>query len=536
MEEPHWTRVPLRQQEGLSVYWSGRQKELGYFHQCLGQYAPQDVYPEACLENALSAITRRVFCVGKRDDMSRPPRPEDFRSPREAKQHVRSVTHAFLEAMQKEAQKLEPVTPMTDDEFLSTCRGRQRRCYEQALVSLSETPFKDRDARVNLFVKQEHLKNIPRAIQTRGPRYHVLLGKYIKHKLEHRVMDSLNNIFDESRETKSIAKGLNLDQWAANIHKKWHRFQKPVAISLDVSRFDQHINRHLLKLEHSVISYFSTGFQPGMPGLAELLRLQLLNKGRYRGKDGWVKYVVDGGRMSGDMNTSLGNVLVMCMLLYSYLQPLGIQHEIFDNGDDCVLIVNAHDYGAVIDTIEQWFLELGVTLKIEGLAFNISDIEFCQHKIFYLDGTPKMTPQPGRRIYNDLTTDKPIASPRMWAKWLGAVAGGGNAMSSGVPVFQEFYAWLSRSAHPYTPKEGDRFWRYRDQFAEGMHYGHRPISEATRWSFYEATDLHPDTQVQLELMFAGATPLVHQTPVEKTAQFESLLTALVPCTLVSEYY
>jgi hypothetical protein len=438
--------------------------------------------------------------------------------------------------MRTEAQKLEPVPPMTDEEFLSTCRGRQRRCYEQAVESLKEMPFEDRDARVNLFVKQEHVKNIPRAIQSRGPRYHVTLGKYIKQKLEHRVMDSLNNIFDRSGETQSIAKGLNLNQWATNIHKKWHRFKQPIAISLDVSRFDQHININLLQLEHQIEQFFSTGEGAGMPGLEDLLYLQLLNKGKYKGKDGVVSYTVLGGRMSGDMNTSLGNVLVMCMLLYSYLTPLGIQFEIFDNGDDCVVIINAEDYGKVIDQIEHWFLECGITLKIEGIASTITDIEFCQHKIFYVDGEPKMTPMPGRRLYNDLTTDKQISSRRMWEKWLGAVAGGGAVASTGFPVFQEFYAWLGRSARPYTPKEGDVFWRYRDQFVEGMKYGHVQISDATRWSFYEATQLHPDTQLQLEEMFRVTPPLQHQQPVEKTTQLESLLTALVPCTLQSDHY
>jgi hypothetical protein len=235
------------------------------------------------------------------------------------------------------------------------------------------------------------------------------------------------------------------------------------------------------------------------------------------------------------MNTSLGNVLVMCMLLYSYLDPLKIFYQIFDNGDDCVLLVEAADYNKVINNIENWFREMGVTLKIEGVAYSIHDIEFCQQKLYYQDGRPKLTPIPGRRLYNDLVTDKPIASRKMWRKWLGAVAGGGNIASSGTPVFQSFYQWLSRSAPPYTPKEGDIFYRYRDQHLDKMERVHREISWSTRWSFYEATGIHPQAQLTLEELFGNAEPLTYQLPRDVTVFKRSLMTALVPSTLKSEH-
>jgi hypothetical protein len=50
--------------------------------------------------------------------------------------------------------------------------------------------------------------------------------------------------------------------------------------------------------------------------LAELLKWQLQNKGFARTIDGLIKYSVEGCRMSGDMNTALGNCTIMCALVY----------------------------------------------------------------------------------------------------------------------------------------------------------------------------------------------------------------------------
>lgn len=424
---------------------------------------------------------------------------------------------------------------MTYDEFLISCAGTKRPIYRQAIESLMVKPYHIRDSYVKMFIKAEHLKNIPRAIQTRSPRYHTCLGRYTK-AIEHKIIDGINDLYDPTGSLQAVAKGLNLDQWAHNIHSKWHRIENPVALVLDVSRFDQHINEHLQRFEHEIIEAFSTGVcnDSSMPDLRTLLRQQIHNQGAYRGVDGTVRYRVIGGRMSGDMNTSLGNVIVFCMLAYSYFKEHNIEHELFDNGDDCVVILNAKDVQRVLLDIEDWFRDCGISLRIEDVCTNIHDITFCQQKLCYVDEIPRMVPLPGRRLYNDLTTDKQLNSFKMWRKWLGAVAGGGASASSGLPIYQEFYKWLSKSTTPYTPKEGDMFWRYRDQYVEGMTYKCKPISIQTRWSFYSATRITPKEQLKIEQIFRDASPLEYGTE-EKAYYVPTELEVLIPSTLVTEH-
>lgn len=66
-----------------------------------------------------------------------------------------------------------------------------------------------------------------------------------------------------------------------------------------------------LKWEHSIYNAMFRSDE-----LAELLGWQLTNKGFARTTDGLIKYEVKGCRMSGDMNTALGNCMIMCALVY----------------------------------------------------------------------------------------------------------------------------------------------------------------------------------------------------------------------------
>lgn len=43
--------------------------------------------------------------------------------------------------------------------------------------------------------------------------------------------------------------------------------------------------------------------------------------------------------MSGDMNTALGNCMLMCCLIISYLESKNIKYDFINNGDDAVLFL-----------------------------------------------------------------------------------------------------------------------------------------------------------------------------------------------------
>lgn len=118
--------------------------------------------------------------------------------------------------------------------------------------------------------------------------------------------------------------------------------------------------------------------------LADLLEYQLVNFGFARTVDGLIKYKVDGCRMSGDMNTALGNCMIMCALVWTFMTDLRRTSgecppfEFVNNGDDVVLFVEQRDSSLVLDQLPQWFLEMGFTMKVEDPVFRLEHIEFCQ--------------------------------------------------------------------------------------------------------------------------------------------------------------
>jgi len=277
-----------------------------------------------------------------------------------------------------------PTAPLTPEQFVGSYKGRQRTCYEKALKSLRERLFRKQDAYIRYFVKCEKVNftlkrnPAPRGISPRSPRYHVMLGPYIK-RVEKKIYRLTKTIFDST----VIFKGLNASQSATEMRSHWDHFDDPVAIGLDASRFDQHVSFEALKFEHS----FYKMFYPKDKLLSRLLGLQLVNKGFAYCKDGKLTFKLKGGRMSGDMNTGLGNCLLMVAMVHSYCRAVGItKFRLANNGDDCVLIIEQRDYRKT-QTLDTWFLEMGFTMKREAPVKVFEEIEFCQtHPVWTPDG------------------------------------------------------------------------------------------------------------------------------------------------------
>jgi hypothetical protein len=218
--------------------------------------------------------------------------------------------------------------------------------------------------------------------------------------------------------------------------------------------------------------------------------------------------------MSGDMNTSMGNVIVMCMLMHSYIAHKGLSSRVslLNDGDDCVLIMDRKNLDSFKEGLDAWFRKVGITMTCDGTYWNFEDIEFCQARPVLVAGVPVMVPRPSKRLYSDLITTKDLSSPRVFRKWFGAVAGCGLACSSGVPIFQEYYSWIGRSAKPWIPKEGDYYYKYRYRKIRDLTYRDGRISPSTRLSFYFAFGITPNEQVIIENYFYALEPFSWSRP------------------------
>jgi hypothetical protein len=438
----------------------------------------------------------RVFYVETNGVFSPPPKP---------------MVNVFAERLLIVSRFLDRHLPSTArvsyDQFINYYTGRKRTVYAGAVQDLECCRINKSDAEITAFEKAEKTNqtlkplSAPRLISPRGPRYCVELGRYIK-PIEGKVYRTIARLFNE----KTVMKGMNAKQVGSCFAKKWGRYRKPVAVGLDARRFDQHVSKDALIWEHARYLSMFTGVDKIV--LSILLSWQLTNTCVGYTNDGKIKYTVDGCRMSGDMNTGLGNCLLMCAMVYAYCYSCGItKFSLANNGDDCVVIMEAAQLDQFIQGLDQWFLDMGFSMKVEDPVYELEQVEFCQaHPVF--DGTQwVMVRTVPVSLAKDCISIKPLDSKGAYTKWVAAIGQGGLSLTGGIPVCQNFYLGLIRASEGATamvndPTQDTGFYI----LARGMerHYS-TPTPEA-RVSFYIAFGILPDEQEAIEHYYDTHTP------------------------------
>lgn len=453
--------------------------------------------------NAYRALSERVFNVVIKDEdgvelLQPPPAPSPLRTFK-SRLKLRSFEKSFRRMVR-------PVAVMTYDQFLDCYSGRKKTIYSNAIETLQYHKVEYRDAWIKLFIKCEKIKSspekpdpCPRAIQPRDPRYNVEVGRFLK-PLESIIFGMLKSL-GQTRKLPMVMKGLNAQDAGGIMKQKWDRFHKPVAFGFDATRFDQHVSPEALRFEHEMYSLFFSGKDRAF--LRELLSWQVNNKGSGTFHDGYVKYTRIGSRMSGDMNTSLGNCLIMCAIVYEFCHNRFTKWELANNGDDCVLIVE-EDEIPKLDTLKEFLLEHGFTVIIEDPVYILEQVEFCQTH-------PVWTPQGYRMVRNleasmakdslcflDLTTE--VAARGQ----LNALGQCGLSLTSGIPVVQEYYTAMIRESHGVLSRVAESVsWKSGMYWlSQGMTAKHCDVHPITRASFYLAFGVTPNMQFALELYYS----------------------------------
>jgi len=389
--------------------------------------------------------------------------------------------------------------PVTRDQFVEFYKGPRRLTYERAVASLVLKPVCPRDSRLKTFVKAEKINftiksdPAPRVIQPREPRFNVEVGKYLR-PVEHKIYDAIDSLF----KSPTIMSKYNSVQTAAILKEKFDSFLDCAVIGLDASRFDQHVSEQALKFEHSI---YNDIFRS--PELASLLSMQLVNNGVASGTDGWFKYRKRGSRMSGDMNTSLGNKLLMCLMCYSYLKQLGIRYHFANNGDDCLVFIQKRDIPKMA-SLDGYFRDFGFNMKTEPPVFNFEQVEFCQCKPICSNNLWRMVRNVRTCLVKDCTSVSLGHDIESFRRWLADVANCGLAFSADVPVLGKFYNMLQRFG-----KDGkyeahtSEYAAYRNM-SRNVVLQHNAPDDRGRYSFWLGTGISPDSQIIIEKFFDDA--------------------------------
>lgn len=456
--------------------------------------------------NLHRAVVERVFFVKEDGVFKSPPKPKAF-------------ARCMNGVQQLLVKHLPSTTPWSYQEFLNSCKGCKRVRYEKAYDSLNgEGPITSKDAEVEVFIKYEKTDftsksdPVPRVISPRSFRYNLALGKFIK-KLEPRLFKSLGKLFG----MKTVIKGYNAYKSAAILREKWDKFKDPVAIGLDASRFDQHVSLDALKWEHEIYLKCFAKSQHRKK-LKRLLDMQLKNKCVGYAPDGRLSYTIRGTRMSGDMNTSLGNCVLMCSMLKQYSIDTGINFQLANNGDDCVCFMERRDLKTFQTGLFDWFYGMGFNMKVETPVFEFDKIEFCQtHPIF--DGSRwVMTRDPFAILSKDTTMLAPYQSIKQIKTWLASVGGGGLRCTGGLPVAQEWYLKCCQLGGRAI-SEKVLTWSMR-MLMTNMDRSYGTVTPEARLSYWIAYGLTPDEQIELERYYANLNIVLEPPRELEDEQFE----------------
>lgn len=389
--------------------------------------------------------------------------------------------------------------------------GAKARRYREAADEVTMLGLTKHDAAVTMFVKAERLDPTskvnpdPRAIQFRGARFCVVVSQYL-HPIE-QVVFQVKHISKGVPRTRNVAKGLNSVERAKLLHVKMSAFSRPVVFSLDCSRWDQHVTRKLLRLEHEVYAKMCND-----PVFLHLLGWQMVNKG-YSSLG--LRYVADARRMSGDMNTALGNVVLMLIMILTAMTELRVaKWDTLDDGDDALLMVEEEDFAHVAGRLSGVFLEFGMELKVENVARSIHEVVFCQSKVVEFRPNEYKFVRDYRKIFSKaLCGIKGWEDERYRMRVISAIGQCELALSLGVPVLQNFAQALIRwtvkaDVAKYAP--GHLLYRTRHELRTlGLKVEHvRPqtIEWCARESFAEAFGLEPDAQLRLESQLDAWNP------------------------------
>lgn len=334
--------------------------------------------------------------------------------------------------------------PLSDEDFLKTVQPALRTKYSNALKNINSyhkswlliKPF----VKVEKYTFNDKPDRIPRPIQPRSFEYRAFLGKYIKvisAKLKHCVLPGQQFPF--------VAKGAAPAKLASLFVKKWESFANPIAISLDLSKFDATIHPRLKNLENAAFKQMSDD-----PLFRKLLLSQedaeqkvcipLYQGGKRTGK--YDKISIPSARCSGDPQTGDGNTVIMGNVCTTIFKG---KIELFCNGDDTIVIVER-------DTLQRRMVEMedfkvfGLDIKLEGIAYKLEEVFWCQSYLWKTSVGYTWIRDP-RRVLNTLLANNEF-TPKTFKSLIKQIAECERFANPEMPIIWNVCDWVVKNYNP----------------------------------------------------------------------------------------
>lgn len=342
-----------------------------------------------------------------------------------------------------------------------------------------------------------------RAIQFRDPRMNAALARHLS-PVEHAVV---NAIGDNPSGVPFMAKGRDLFDRANMLLRMAYGYRRPIFVLADHSRFDAHVSVAHLEEEHR----FYLRARGYSKELKEILSWQLRNFGR---TEGGILYKTVGKRMSGDLNTGLGNSVINYGLLRSWVNSGRVKADILLDGDDSIIVMEEDDY-TLLPEMAAYMKELGFVTEYDTTT-DVQQAEFCQSRIVYGRKGPYFCRDPKKWCQTHLISPE-TRGPDTSLAVLRASIAFTLTFNPAHPMLAPYVRWLKR--HPgleWVPE----YWRYRMgdtamEIARDVEYLEPTVAE--RRSFANAWGISPGLQEAFEREVNVLT-LVPQTKEAKQRQ------------------
>jgi len=464
---------------------------------CIAGFSPEVCFStfNNTIDAAECAVKERVFFMEVEGKFVAPTRPSDG--------IYTNVNTRFNTLMRKHAVFANPMAPI---QFAESYRARKRQLYLRAVESLTFKPLAKKDSIVNAFLKYEkynfNKRKVPRVISPRGPRFTVEMGRFIK-PIEKKIYSIINTHIYKS---PTVLKGMNQAQRGDVISKIWDEFRDPCALSIDAEKFDRHVSEDALQYEHSIYQLF----YPRSCFFRWLCAMQRRNRVYINMRDGVLFYKIRGTRMSGDVNTSLGNCLLSTSILsdfISYIRELEpVLIRVINDGDDSVLFFERKYLELIKTSVRPFCLQYGFRMTVEDPVFELEHVVFCQSQPVWGGDGYVMIRDPRVSLAKDCVALQPLDNVKISEMWLAAVGLCGLAVMGGFPIFKSFYESLVRSSNGAKPLEHPVMQEEMWFATMGMNRKDQLICQRSRYSFWLAFGVSPDEQIAIEDFYDSREP------------------------------
>jgi hypothetical protein len=378
-------------------------------------------------------------------------------------------------------------------------KGAMRRRYLEAHRSLMlDGPLSSSDYKLRAFVKAEKLRAgaylKPRMIFPRSPRYNLHLASWLK-PFEHWLWGNLKSgALRGVGNSRVVAKGLNPTQRANLIRRKMRSMPDCVVFEVDGKAFEAHVDVWQLLQEHSV---YESAY-PGDGDLKKALNKQLHNFGR---TSAGVKFSRPGGRASGDVNTGMGNSLVMLAVVTGTMRTMGVPWDTLVDGDNALLFVRAHDLPAVLAGFASVALRIsGHEMVLERPTSVVEEVVFGQSSPVEGEGGWRMV-RDWKKVLSHMTSSHDhLREPRFAREFLFGVALCESVLADRVPILwaacNHLRACADSGAKPRL--QALRYYEMLGVDLERVGSWAREPDELSRQSFYRAFGVTPCDQRIIE--------------------------------------